>query len=350
MVESWDVTQWGRPLQQRLRELPEPQGTEVLLRVSHCGVCHSDLHIQEGYFDLGGGKRRSLEGAIPLPLTMGHEIVGNVVSCGPAAGDVRIGARFLINPWTGCGHCARCRRNQDNLCLKSRSLGVHLPGGFATHVVVPHAKYLVDIGELDPARAAPLACAGITSYAAIRKLMPLDPEEWVAVVGCGGVGLSAVALLRALGHDRVVACDIDDGKLDEARTRGAKAVCNMAVDGSSRLLAATGGPVLGWLDFVGTDSTVALALSATKKGGRLVVCGLMGGQVQVPVATMALGEISILGSAMGNPDDLRELVALARHGRYPLSEVVRRPMAEAQQALEALATGKLIGRQVLQVV
>jgi len=349
MKESWDVTDWGQPLQQRLREVPCGTGTEVLLRVSHCGVCHSDLHIQEGYFDLGGGKRRSLVGAIPLPLTMGHEIVGTVLAAGADAGDLQPGSRFLVNPWTGCGQCARCRRDEDNLCVKARSIGVHLPGGFATHVVVPHPKYLVDITGLDPARAAPLACSGITSYAAIRKLMPLDAGEWVAVIGCGGVGLSAVALLRAMGHERVVACDLDDGKLEAARARGAMVTCNIAQDGTARLLAATGGPVQGWLDFVGTDSTVALALSAMNKGGRYVVCGLMGGQVHVPVPTLALGEISMLGSAMGNPQDLRALVALAREGQLPLAEVIVRPLAKAQQALEALTAGKVIGRQVLEV-
>jgi propanol-preferring alcohol dehydrogenase len=350
MKESWDVTDWGQPLQQRLREVPVPQGTEVLLRVTHCGVCHSDLHMQEGYFDLGGAKRRSLAGGIPLPLTMGHEIVGTVLAAAPGAGEVPIGASFLVNPWTGCGECARCGANEDNLCPKGRALGVHLPGGFATHVVVPHPKYLVDISGLDPARAAPLACSGITSYAAIRKLMPLAPEDWIAVVGCGGVGLSAVALLRALGHERVLACDIDDAKLAAATERGAAAVCNIREEGgTARIVATAGGPLGGCLDFVGTGTTSSTSIAALRKGGRYVVCGLMGGELQIGVPTLALAEYSLLGSYVGNPDDMRELVSLAREGRYVLAAVVECPLAEVQPALEALAQGRVVGRQVLRV-
>lgn len=349
MMESWDVTDWGKPLQKRIREVPQPQGAQVLMRVTHCGVCHSDVHIQAGYFELGGGNRMALAKTVPLPATLGHEIVGEVVAAGPEAGDVRVGACYLVNPWTGCGECPLCLADQDNLCPKGRALGVQLPGGFASHVLVPHPKYLVDIAGLDPARAAPLACSGITTYSAIRKLMPLRPQDWIAVIGCGGVGLSAVSILHALGHERIVACDIDEAKLRAARTRGATAVCNTAEDAPKRLLAVTGGPLYGLLDFVGTESTVGLALSVMQRGSRYVVCGLMGGTLQIPLPVLSMREICLMGSYVGNPVDLRELVKLAREGRLELAEVVRRPLAEAQQALDALATGTVVGRQVLEV-
>lgn len=348
MMESWDVVEWGKPLQQRVREIPRPRGSQVLVRVTHCGVCHSDVHLQEGFFDLGGGNRRHLSGTVPLPATLGHEIVGEVLASGPEAGDVAKG-RYLVNPWAGCGDCPYCRSNQDNLCPQGRSLGVQLPGGFATHVLVPHPKYLVGIAGLDPARAAPLACSGITTYSAIRKLMPLRPEDWIAVIGCGGVGLSAVAILRALGHERIVACDIDDAKLEAARTRGATATCNTASDGAPRLLEITGGPLFGFLDFVGTESSAALALSAVRRGSRYVVCGLMGGKLSIPLPVLALQEIAILGSYVGNPNDLRELVEMAQEGRLELGEVIRRPLNEAQAAIDALTKGTVVGRQVLDV-
>jgi propanol-preferring alcohol dehydrogenase len=350
-MESWDVTEWGKPLQQRIREVPVPKGSEVLIRVTHCGVCHSDVHLQEGYFDLGGGNRMQLSPIVPLPATLGHEIVGEVLSAGPEAGDLKSGTRYLVNPWTGCAECALCLSDEDHLCPKGRALGVGLPGGYASHVIVPHPKYLVDISGLDAAQAAPLACSGITSYGAIRKIWPLQPQEWVAVIGCGGLGLTAVAILRALGHDRIIACDLDDTKLEAARNRGATEVCNISGEGGKRLQEVAGGPIANFLDFVGTDSSagLALALAPAQRGSRYVVVGLMGGKLQIPIPVLVVRQISVQGSYVGSPSELRELVALARDGRLPLAEVVRRPLAEVQHAINALVHGTVVGRQVLEV-
>ena len=346
-MESWDVVEWGKPLQQRMREAPAPTGTQVLLRVSHCGVCHSDLHVQEGFFDLGGGNKLDLTRGLKLPLTLGHEIVGDVVAVGEGATEIAIGRRYLVNPWMGCGQCELCAREQDNLCARTTALGIHAPGGFATHVLVPRTKYLVEIDGLDPALAAPLACSGITTYAAAKKLMPIGAGEWVAVLGCGGLGLSAIGVLRALGHERIVACDIDDAKVQAGVGRGASVGCNIGIEGAAGVLKATGGPLYGILDFVGSGATAALAIPTLRRGGRYVVCGLMGGQFPLPVASLALREISLAGSYVGSPADLRELVALAKSGRFELAAVTQRPISEAQASLTALTEGKVIGRQVL---
>jgi D-arabinose 1-dehydrogenase-like Zn-dependent alcohol dehydrogenase len=320
----------------------------VLVRVTHCGVCHTDVHVQEGHFDLGGGRRMSFaELGFPLPATPGHEIVGEVVAAGPAAGAVQVGARVLVNPWVGCGECALCRSDQDNLCAKGRALGVNLPGGFASHVLVPQPKYLVDIAGLDPALAAPLACSGVTTYRAAKKLQPIDPQDWVAVMGCGGLGLAAISTLRALGHNRILACDVDERKTEAALAWGAEAACTIETDAGKRITGAAGGPVYGILDFVGNDATVALSQSALRKGGRYVVCGLFGGQLKASGTMLALRELSVQGSYCGSPQDLRELVALAQSGKLRLGNVKLRPMAEAQQSLEDLAAGRVIGRQVL---
>lgn len=347
-MDSWDIVDWGQPLQHRVREAPVPTGTQVLVRVTHCGVCHTDVHVQEGHFDLGGGQRMSFaERGFPLPLTPGHEIVGNVVAVGEGAPGVAIGSRVLVNPWLGCGECALCRSDQDNLCAKGRALGVNLPGGFASHVLVPRPKYLVDIAGLDSALAAPLACSGVTTYRAAKKLQPIDPQEWVGIAGCGGLGLAAISALRALGHDRILACDLDARKTEVALAFGAQAACTIESDATRRITTAAGGPLYGLLDFVGSDATAALSQAVLRKGGRYVACGLFGGQLKASTAMLALREQSVQGSYCGSPQDLRELVALAQAGKLRLGNVKPRPMAEAQRALEDLAAGRVIGRQVL---
>src|ERR1700722_15264807 len=148
-MKSYQVAVFGAPLEEADAPTPTPQGAEVLLEVVAAGVCHSDLHIWEGGYDLGHGKRLSLKDrGIGLPLTMGHETAGRVVALGPEATDVAIGETYLVYPWIGCGECAVCRRGDENICSKPNCLGVHRNGGYADHIVAPHAKYLVSIEGL----------------------------------------------------------------------------------------------------------------------------------------------------------------------------------------------------------
>ena len=226
---SYDVVEWGKPLEKTERETPEPRGTEVLLKLKYCGVCHSDVHIRDGYFDLGGGKRLAMsERGISLPATLGHEPHGTVVAAGPDAGDVAIGEDRLVYPWTGCGGCSCCREGLDNFCMAARCVGLQRPGGYADHLLVPHPRYLIDAGGIDPAWAATLSCSGLSTYAAVSKLNPIPPDEWVAVIGAGGLGLSAVSILRAIGHQRIVAVDIDAAKLNAAETPARRRLCMAA--------------------------------------------------------------------------------------------------------------------------
>lgn len=349
-MKSYDVVDWGKPLQARMRETPTPQGTEVLLRLTHCGVCHTDVHVRDGYYDLGGGKKLSLaDRGFALPLTLGHEPVGQVEAVGDAVRDIAVGKRYLVNPWIGCGSCPMCAADKDNLCQTMRPLGMGAWGGFGTHLLIRHPKYLVDIEGLKPDQAAPLACSGLTTYSAIKKLFPIDAADWVAVIGCGGLGLMALAVLRGLAHDRVVACDIDDVKLAAARASGASETCNLKTEGLKHLLSVTGGAVYGMLDFVGSAETVALAVPALRKGGRFVVSGLMGGTASVPIPVLALREISIIGSAVGNTPDLVDLVAMVKRGEIQVPEVERRPLSMVDKSLEDLAAGRIVGRVVLEI-
>ena len=141
---SWQVESFGKPLARALREVPQLAGTEVLLQIGSCGVCHSDVHLHDGYFDLGGGNKLEMARAVQPPRTLGHEIAGTVVAFGPEAQDVHVGQRRIAFPWIGCGTCSLCAAGKEHLCPAGRNLGVARDGGFATHVVVPHPRYLVD--------------------------------------------------------------------------------------------------------------------------------------------------------------------------------------------------------------
>ena len=222
---SWDVVEHGRPLQKVLKDTPKPTGTEVLVRVTRSGICHSDLHIWDGYFDLGGGKRFYVKdrGCVP-PFTMGHEPFGIVEALGPRAKGARVGQKRVVFPWIGCGKCAVCKDGQDNYCLSQKSLGVYTRGAYGTHITIPHPRYLVDASGVDEAFAATLACSGLTAYSATAKLPALQARDWVAIMGCGGLGLVGISILRAKGVRNIIACDIDPDKLAAARQLGAKLV------------------------------------------------------------------------------------------------------------------------------
>ncbi|WP_221933500.1 alcohol dehydrogenase catalytic domain-containing protein [Pseudomonas putida] len=164
MYTRYEFSEFSGSLRPVNYEMPVPKGSEVLLKVDYCGVCHSDVHVHDGYYGLGNGQRLSLEDrGIKLPLTLGHEVVGTVVAVGKDSGDISIGQQSLVYPWIGCGVCSVCLRGEENLCEKPASLGVFRPGGYSEYIVVPHRRYLIDIGNLNPANAALLACSGLTT-------------------------------------------------------------------------------------------------------------------------------------------------------------------------------------------
>jgi len=350
-VHRWAFSRWGAALERLEERLDAPVAHEVTLRVTHCGICHSDLHIQAGGFDMGGGKRSSLERAgARLPLTMGHEIAGEVVETGPEVTDVAVGDRVVVYPWLGCGVCATCLGGDDHLCNRgARNLGIQLPGGYADRVRVPHERYLVPVGGLDPARAATFACAGITAYGAIRKLPEAGADDWIVVVGCGGVGMTAVALLSALSTARVAAVDPDPAKREAARGYGAALVVDPADPDAGRAIArGSAGRVLGVVDFVGSEASSTLAVNAVRRGGTVVIVGLFGGEFRVPVPMFPLKSMAVRGSYVAGLHELRELMALAQRVALPEIPLTLRPLAEVNRSLEDLAAGRVVGRVVLQ--
>ncbi len=349
-MQRYEVQEFGKPLAAHDYPAIKPAGTEVLLRVRAAGVCHSDLHIWEGGYDLGGGKRLSLKDrGIALPLAMGHETVGEVIALGPDTTGVSVGDVRLVYPWIGCGECSLCKAGNENLCSTARFLGVHTHGGYAEEIVVPHARYLVDIGGLDPALMAPYACSGLTTYSALKKI-PAEvlASEPIVVVGAGGLGLMASALIQALGG-RAVLVDIDPSKRAAALEAGAiAAIDGSAPDALGQLKAAVGGQPSAVIDCVGAPATVRLGYDALAKGGQHIVIGLFGGETTLPIPPIPMRAIAIRGSYVGNLAELKELVALVCEGKIKPIPVTRRPLDEASQALDDLHHGRVVGRTVLQ--
>lgn len=351
-MRIWAVVENGKPLQPMDLPTPEPEGDEVLLEVTHAGVCHSDLHIWEGEYDMGErGKLRMTDRGVSLPLAMGHEIVGRVLKWGPGAKGqgLRKGQLRLIYPWVGCGACERCRRDEENLCaVRSRAIGIYRHGGYATHVLAAHWKHLVAIDGLDPALAATYACSGVTVYSAIRKLMPLPKRDFVVVVGAGGLGLQAVALLRTMGHRRICAVDVDAAKLEAARAQGAaEVVLAGGDDTAARIQAACGGPVQAVLDLVNGSASARFAFDALGKGGRLIQVGLFGGELRVPLPMMPIKSLTLRGSYVGSLKELRELVAIAQKKGIAPIPIGTMPLDQADVALNRLREGKVTGRTIL---
>ncbi len=345
----YELTAFGQPLARRESTPPEPRGSEVLLRVDACGVCHSDVHLYDGYFDLGNSRRLDLARGRELPLTLGHEIAGEVMACGPEAVDAAVGDSRVVYPWHGCGACAVCARGDEHQCGTPQQLGVNASGGFADHVLVPHPRYLFDYGPADPSLAATYACSGLTAYGALRKVAPSDgATKSLLIVGLGGLGLAAVSLAPSVGPFEIIGADIDDARLQVARERGVVETVNtQAPDAAKQVKRRTGGGVAAAIDFVGSEQSASFAVSALALGGTLVVVGLFGGSLALSLPLLPLKQLSIRGSYVGSLPEMAALMALVRSGQVPPLPVTQRPLAEAQQSLDDLRGGRVVGRVVL---
>ncbi|KAK5219872.1 hypothetical protein LTR72_007403 [Exophiala xenobiotica] len=348
-MDLWALTEWDTPLQKIRQPIPTPQGTDVLIRVTHSGVCHSDLHFSEGFYEIGGGKRFYVKDrGVQLPVALGHEILGEVAAVGPDAGPISIGSRQIVYPWLGCGSCTRCKQEEDNLCAAQKGLGTLRNGGFAEYVVVPHPKYLVDLGDLDPAVACTYGCSGITTLSAVSKVMPLPPDEPVLLIGAGGLGLSAISVLKAFGHKNIVSADINDEKLATAASAGAKKTVNTSGPYASQdILKATNGLVIAVIDFVNSSGTASMVNGLLAKGAKWVQVGVMGGSVELSLVANIFKGLTIYSNVTGNLEELRKVVQLAKEGKLAPVPVQKMAWDSVNEALDLLKAGKVSGRVVL---
>jgi D-arabinose 1-dehydrogenase-like Zn-dependent alcohol dehydrogenase len=341
---------YGAPLCETVVDCPQPQGSEVLVRVERCGVCHSDLHIQDGYFSLAGDKRLDISAGRTLPFTLGHEIAGVIQAVGPGVADdaaAAPGRAVAVYPWIGCGACPACRQGAENLCGDARHLGIAVDGGYASHVLVPHPRYLLDYAPLSPSLAGMLMCSGLTAFAALKRLQSQAARGPVMLVGLGGVGMMGLALARALFKSAPLVADIDAGKREAALKAGAAAAFDPADPGVRKaVLKATGG-VHGVCDFAGSEASLAFSTGVLAKGGKVVITGLIGGGFAMPAAMFVLRAMTIEGILTGTLSEAEELMALVRAGQSPAVPVAERPLAEARAALDDLRAGRVVGRVVL---
>jgi propanol-preferring alcohol dehydrogenase len=304
------------PLEIEERPVPEPSDGQVLVKVLACGVCHSDLHVVEGYFS-----------GSPLPLVLGHEV----------AGELESGERVLVyTPW-GCGECRFCQATEEMICPEGREAGMFQDGGYADYLLVPHERYIYPIGDLDPVQAAPLGCGGLTAYRAVKHALPwLRPGARALVLGAGGLGQYGIQYVRRLSDATVVVGDPSAQKQERAIELGAEAAAH-----PDDLEA----PFDAVLDFVGSEASLARAAELVDRKGVAVVIGLFGGRIPFGLGAVP-HEAHFLSSIWGSRDELAELIALAQ-GEPLEATIETMPLPHAQAAHDRVRAGEARGRIVL---
>ncbi|HEY9466839.1 MAG TPA: alcohol dehydrogenase catalytic domain-containing protein [Vicinamibacterales bacterium] len=346
-MRAFQVVEFASPIVPRDIPDPQPRASDVLVEVASCGLCHTDVHLQQGYISLGGDRKLpvSMTG-LHTPATLGHEIFGHIMAFGPSSGltAADVGRPVIVYPWIGCGHCAACLADRDNECPMPQSLGWQRPGGHGERVLVRDAKFLIDAEGLN-SDAGIYACCGLTGYAALNKIVRRDGP--IGIIGVGGVGLMALSIAKAMSLGPIVAMDIDAAKLMLARQSYGAELSFDTRSGNvgEQIQQATGG-LIGVVDFVGAQQTVDLAVSVLRTGGTYVNVGLFGGALQTPLAILAQRQLVLRGSYVGTPAELRELVALARGGRLRAIPIQNEPMDSINEGLTRLRAGKVTGRIV----
>ena len=341
-MKAYQVVENGKPLEEKNLDTPAPKGKEILLKTLSCGVCHSDVHIHDGYFDLGGGMQ--LPTPLLEPLTMGHEIFGEVVSVGEEVSNINVGEKYVAYPWIGCGDCELCNTDKTHYCMNNSNLGINVSGGYGDHVIVPGEQYLFDAGDTPDSLAGSYACRGLTAFSALRKAEPFSHDSSLVIVSAGGLGLLALKIAIAAYGINPIVLDIDDEKLEVAKNLGASCVINTSKENAAeKIMEATGGGAKSIVDFVGAEASVNLGYQCLAKGGTQVVVGLFGGQMNIALPLMTLTEKKLMGSYVGSLGEMKDLMKLVSAGKIEPVEVESRDVSEANRTLEEMKSGKLLG-------
>lgn len=348
LMRRQSLVKFDAPLCETIVDTPKPQGREVLVRIERCGLCHSDLHIQDGYADLGGGKKLDTTRGMTLPFTLGHEIAGVVEEVGADVDAGLVGARRAVFPWIGCGQCRDCKNGDENLCAKQRFLGVSIDGGFATHVLVPDAKYLLEYDPLPVNQAATLMCSGVTAYGALKRLVDRPRQRNLLLIGLGGVGMMGLSFAQAMFKQPITVADLSPAARETALKNGAaNAYDPTEPEVIRRILKETDGGFDEVVDFAGNEKSMAFAVAVAARGGKVVVSGLMGGQFTLPMVQWIYKRLTVEGFMVGTLAEGHELMTLARSGKIKPTPMREEPMADVQKWIEELRAGKVVGRIVL---
>jgi alcohol dehydrogenase, propanol-preferring len=344
LMRRQSLVKFDAPLCETIADTPKPAGKEVLVRIERCGLCHSDLHIQDGYADLGGDTTRGMA----LPFTLGHEIAGVVDEVGPEVSTDLIGKKKAVFPWIGCGQCRDCLNGDENLCSKQRFLGVSIDGGFASHVLVPEAKYLLDYDPLPVNQAATLMCSGVTAYGALKRLNDRPRQRNLLLIGLGGVGMMGLSFAQAMFKQPISVADLSEGARESALKNGASVAYDPSEpDIVKRIMKESDGGFDEIVDFAGNEKSMAFAVSVVARGGKIVVSGLMGGNFSLPMVQWIYKRMTIEGFMVGTLTEAHELMALARAGKIKPPPMKEEPMDDVQKWIDALRAGKVVGRVVL---
>ncbi len=342
-MRAFQLVEWQQPPVLRDVPVPDPQPGEVLVKVGGAGACHSDLHVMEWP-----------AGTLPyeLPFTLGHENAGWIEALGAGVKGWEVGEAVAVyGPW-GCGRCRPCRTGLETLCEHAAQIGASggglgRDGGMAEYMLVPDPRLLVPLGDLDPRDAAPLSDAALTPYHAIKlALHELVPGTTAVVIGVGGLGHMAVQILRALSPTRVIATDIDPGKLELARAVGAEhtvASGEHAAEEIRELTDGRGATLV--LDCVGTNATLALDTQVVAKGGDVMVIGIGGGMLEYRFNTLP-SDASLTHPYWGSTIELAEVLELARSGHIT-AHAEHFPLERVADAYERMQNGTLSGRAVI---
>jgi len=335
-VRASVVTAFDRNVDIQNLPVPTPGPDQVLVRIEASGLCHTDIHAARGDWPV-----------LPsLPFTPGHEGVGIVEAVGESVDNALIGDRVAL-PWFGfgCGHCGYCIDGRETLCESQRNTGYSMDGALAEYAVAD-ARYVVAVPDGVSARdAAPLTCAGVTTYKAV-KVAQVVPTERVAVFGIGGLGHLAVQYAKIVGGF-VTAVDITDEKLSLASELGADHVVNAAITDPVAEIQARGGADVA-IVLAASSAVFAQAFQSLRRGGRLICVGLpKEGAFEVPIFETVLKGLSIIGSIVGTRQDLREVFALHAAGRTRvLSEL--RSLEDINEAMTDVLDGQVPARVVIQ--
>ena len=330
------VQEFGKPLALRECDIPSPGPGQILIKTEACGVCHTDLHAAHGDWPVKP----------TLPFIPGHEAIGLVTAVGSGVTIVKEGDRVGV-PWlySACGHCEYCLSAWETVCPEAQFGGYTRNGGFAEYLLAD-PDYVAHIpAGLAPLDAAPLICAGVTTYKGIKET-EAKPGEWIAISGCGGLGHLAIQYAKAMGLF-VCAIDIDDAKLAHAKQVGADAVINAkAGDPAAGVKKETGGGAHGVL--ITAPSLIAFkqGVGMTRKRGTCVLVGLPPGEFPAPLFDVVANCVTIRGSFVGTRHDMAEALAFATEGKVK-ADIELQPLSAINQVFNRLEHGDVASRVVL---
>jgi propanol-preferring alcohol dehydrogenase len=331
------VLEFGKPLSVIDLDVPEPGEGQVLVKIAASGVCHTDIHAADGDWPVRP----------TLPFTPGHEGVGMVAAVGTGVRILKEGDRVGI-PWlhSACGVCDYCVNGWETLCPKQQNTGYSVDGGYAEYALAPAAFAALLPDSLGFVEAAPILCAGVTTYKALKE-SEVKPGQWVVISGIGGLGHVAVQYARAMGM-RVVALDRHDEKLDLARECGAEIAINVSTQDAVAEIQRSIGGAHGAVVTAVSPEAFSQVIGTLRSGGTCALVGLPPGTFETPIFEMVLKRLTIRGSIVGTRTDLREALTFAERGHIE-SRIEVQPLGAINDIFTRLKAGQIQGRVVLQM-